>query len=73
MVSWASASFGLRESTLAIVASAAAKPRVPVVRQISPAHRIVDPSDAEQRVEVVGIERQGALKKAARLRHIFGR
>ena len=45
--------------------------RVPVVRQIGAAHRIVDPPDLKQRVEVAGIDREGALEEAARLRHVF--
>ncbi len=40
------------------------EPGVPVVRQIGSAHSIVDPSDAEQRVEIAGIDREGALENS---------
>ena len=47
------------------------QPGVPVVRQIGCAHRIVDLPLATQSIKVPRIDRKGALKKAARPRHIF--
>src|SRR6516162_1611484 len=71
MISWASVSFGRGESTLARGRFSRREASVPVIRQESSADPIVDPSEAEQRIEIVGIERHGALEETARLRHIF--
>ncbi|HZZ25611.1 MAG TPA: hypothetical protein VFE60_25020 [Roseiarcus sp.] len=48
-----------------------AEPRGSIVRQKGRAHVGVDSPDTEQCVDVIRIKLQGALKKNARLRHVF--
>ena len=69
---WAKACSGASDSALVKAASAAASSAARSSAKKLAATRIVDKCRAHQRLDIAGIERQGALEKAARLRHMSG-